>query len=105
MHLRYDEDFIEEAVLLCASGRRKGISPLHVSRFHRERERLYDMLDLDERNTAFFELHLEWFRKWGLEQLLTQTLGEFPLLPKSLSTLVFRKSRGKNDDGTELYVN
>jgi hypothetical protein len=63
------------------------------------------MLDLDERNTAFFELHLEWFREWGLEQLLTQTLSEFPLLPKSLNTLVFRKSRGKNDDGTELYVN
>jgi hypothetical protein len=105
MHLRYDEDFVEEAVLLCTTGRRKGVSSLHVSRFHREREKLYNILEPDERNTAFFQLHLQWFREWGLEQLLTQPLKEFPLLPKWLNILAFRKSRGKNDDGSELYVN
>ena len=26
MHLRYDEDFVEAAVFLCTTGRRKGIS-------------------------------------------------------------------------------
>lgn len=105
MHLRYDEDFVEEAVRLCAGGRRKGIASLHIARFHREREKLYELLDPDERNTAFFALHLEWFREWGLEKLLTEGLKEFPLLPKSLHVLAFRKSRGKNDEGAELYVN
>jgi len=105
MHLRYDEDFVEAAVLLCTTGRRKRASSLHISRFNREREKLYDILDPDERNSAFFALHLEWFREWGLEQLLTAPLKEFPLLPKTLNTLAFRKSRGKHDDGTELYVN
>ncbi|HEY4983536.1 MAG TPA: hypothetical protein VIJ24_00580 [Verrucomicrobiae bacterium] len=129
MQLRYDEDFIEAAVFLCASGRRKsgeqsrsnrfdGIQPfvayetkgcsphpLQIVRFHREREKLYTILDPDERNTAFFRLHLDWFREWGLEKLLTDLLKEFPLLPDKLSVLAVRKTRGKNDEGAELYVN
>ena len=76
MHLRYDEDFVEAAVFLGTSGRRRGISPLQIARFNREREKLYAILDPDERNTAFFRLHLEWFREWGLERLLTDPLKE-----------------------------
>lgn len=105
MQLRYDEDFVETAVFLCASGRRPGIASLQIARFHRERERLYALLDPDERNAAFFRLHLEWFREWGVEGLLTAPLKEFPLLAGALAILAFRKSRGRHDDGAELYVN
>jgi len=105
MHLGYDDDFIEEAVRLCATGRCKGVSSFQIARFNREREKLYDILDPDERNAAFFRLHLEWFREWGLEVVLTKPLAEFSLLSNALKVLAFRKSRGKNDDGAELYVN
>jgi len=105
VHLRYDEDFVESAVALCASGGRPRVPSLQIARFHREREKLYALLDPDERNTAFFQLHLEWFREWGLEDLLRERLAEFPLLPGALTLLAFRKSRGQNDDGAELYVN
>ncbi|NOS69441.1 MAG: hypothetical protein HOP33_05855 [Verrucomicrobia bacterium] len=105
MQLRYDEDFIEAAAFLCASGRRKGVPSLQIARFQREREKLYSILDPDERNTAFFKLHLDWFREWGLEKLITDLLKEFPLLPEKLSVLAVRKTRGKNDEGAELYVN
>ncbi len=105
MHLRYDEDFVEAAVLLCARGRRKSVPPMHVARFNRERDRLYAVLDPDERNAAFFRLHLEWFREWGLEELLIKPLGEFPGLTERLNFLAFRKSRARDDDGAELYVN
>ncbi len=105
MHLRYDEDFVEAAVHLCTTGRRNGVSSLHIARFSREREKLYDILDPDDRNNAFFRLHLAWFREWGIEKLLTDPLKEFPLLPPALKLLAFRKAHGKNDDGTELYVN
>jgi hypothetical protein len=76
-----------------------------MARFHREREKLYSILDPDERNTAFFKLHLDWFREWGLEKPLTDLLQEFPLLPEQLSVLAVRKTRGKSDEGAELYVN
>ncbi len=105
MLLRYDEDLVEAAVQVCATGRGRKIASLQVARFNREREKLYDILDPDERNTAFFKLHLDWFREWGLERRLTEPLREFPLLPESLKILAFRKSRGRSDDGTELYVN
>jgi hypothetical protein len=105
MQLRCDEDFIEAAVFLCASGRRKGVPPLQIARFHREREKLYAILDPVERNAAFFKLHLDWFREWGLEQPLTDVLKEFPLVREQLSTLALRKTTGKSDEGAELYVN
>lgn len=105
MQLRYDEDLIEAAVFLCASGRRKGAPSLQIARFHRERERLYQVLDPDERNTAFFRLHLEWFREWGLEQPLNNALKEFTLLRQRLEVLAVRKTTSKKDEGAELYVN
>lgn len=104
MHLRYEEDLIESTVFLCANGRRADLPALQVRRFHREREKLYAILDPDERNAAFFRLHLEWFREWGLENMLTDLLREFPLLPGALNVLAFRKARGKNEEGAELYV-
>ena len=105
MKLHFDEDLVEGAVFRCAAGKRRGISAFHIARFHREREKLYSILDPDERNAAFFRLHLEWFREWGLESLLSAALGEFPELAKDLTLLAFRKSRGKKDEGAELYVN
>jgi hypothetical protein len=105
MQLRYDEDFVEAAVRLRASGRCGGIPATQIRRFHREREKLYDILDPDDRNAAFFSLHLDWFREWGLEKLLTDPIQEFPLLSSALNILAFRAARGKDDDGSELYVN
>jgi hypothetical protein len=104
MQLRYDEDFVESAVFVCATGKRAGISPMLVRRFHIERERLYKILDPDERNDAFFKLHLEWFREWGLEKFLSKVLSDFPLLAGKLDVLAFRKTRVKNEEGSELYV-
>jgi hypothetical protein len=104
VQLRYDDDFIETAVFLCASGRRQGVSPLQIARFHHEREKLYPILDPDERNAAFFKLHLEWFREWQLEKPLTRLLDEFTSLRSSLDVLAFRKARGRNEEGAELYV-
>lgn len=78
---------------------------MQVARFHAERERLYRVADPDDRNAAFFKLHLDWYREWGLERVLLAVLKAFPLLRERLSVLAVRKSRGKQDEGAELYVN
>jgi len=104
MRLRYDEDFVEAAAFLCASGRRACIPSMQITRFQREREKPYAILDPDERNAAFFRVHLEWFREWGLEKLLTCVLEELPGLRESLDSLAFRKARRKSEEGAELYV-
>ena len=104
MNLRYDDDFVESAVFTAASGKRAGVPSLQIHRFHAARERCYNILDSDERNAAFFKLHLEWFREWQLEKLLLGLLDEYPLLAPALNTLAFRKVRTKKDEAAELYV-
>src|SRR5262249_45491483 len=104
MQIHYDEDLIESAVFVCVSGRRPEIPSLQINRFHRERERLYAILDPDERNTAFFNLHLTWFREWNLERSLTDRLDEFPALRAALTVMAFRRATRRNEEGGELYV-
>lgn len=104
MQLRYDDDFLESAIFLCATGRRAGIPGLQVPRFHHQREKLYSVLDPEGRNAAFFNLHLEWFREWGLEKLLNGFVSEFQLLPPALNVLAWRRARTRSDEGAELYV-
>ena len=105
MHLRYDDDFVEAAVFIAVNGKRPGVPPLQARRYHRERERCYDILDPDERAAAFFRLHLGWFREWDLEKRLLSLVNEYPLLAPALAVLAFRKVRMKKDEGAELYVN
>ena len=97
MQLRYDEDLVEAAVLLSASAARQGLPALQIARFHRQREKLYSILDPDERNSAFFQFHLDWFCEWGLAKLLIESVREFALLQTYLSFLVIRKSRSKGE--------
>lgn len=104
MLLRYDDDFVEAAVFVAAGGGRPGVPSLQIRRFHGARERCYSILDPDERNAAFFKLHLDWFREWGLEKLLLDLASERPLLAPALNTLAFRKVRSKKDEAAELYV-
>jgi hypothetical protein len=104
MQLRYDDNFVEGAVFVFASRQHCGPPPLHVRRFHLAREKLYSILDPDARNTAFFDLHLEWFREWGMEKALVGPADEFPRLRTALGALVFRRARMKRDEGAELYV-
>jgi hypothetical protein len=104
MQLRYDDDFVEGAVFVKANSRSAPVAPRQLRRFHYEREKLYAILDPDERNTAFFKLHLEWFREWALEKTLLGLAAEFPLLREALGALVYRKARVKSDEGAELYV-
>ena len=105
MQIRYDEDFLESAVFLCSSGKVGNISPLQIRRFQRDRERLYKISDPDERNSAFFKLHAEWFREWALDARIDNYVKQFPSLASELTLLAFRKARSKQEEGAELYVN
>jgi hypothetical protein len=104
MQFRYDDDFVEGVVFVHANSKCHAPPALQLQRFHRERESLYVISDLDERNTAFFRLHLGWFREWKLEETLVRLSNEHALLRAALSVLVFRKARVKSDEGAELYV-
>lgn len=103
MRLLFDDDLVEGVVQLCAAGKRAGVPALQIRRFHAERERCYQVLDPDERVTAFARVHLSWFSEWGFETFLTGVTARFPLLAERLTALAFRQARGRNDEGAELY--
>ncbi|MEW6303065.1 MAG: hypothetical protein AB1705_06315 [Verrucomicrobiota bacterium] len=105
MKLLFDEDLVESAVLLCVGGKWPGIPPAQIRRFHAERECVYRVADPDARNAAFYRVHLEWFREWGLEDILASATPHFPQLAAALDSLALRKARNKAEEGAELYVN
>jgi hypothetical protein len=103
MKLLFEDDLVEGVVQLCATGKRPGVPALQIRRFHAERERCYQVLDADERATAFARVQLNWFHEWGVEQSLASVVSRFPGLEAALAALAFRKARGKADEGAELY--
>lgn len=105
MNLLFDDDLVEAVVFRCARGARAGIPSLQTRRFHRERERCYAVLDPDQRNEAFAQVHRAWFREWEFEKRLAGVIANFPLLERSLQVLAFRQARTKSDESAELYIN
>lgn len=104
MELLFDDDLVEAAVFLVATGRGLEVPAAQVRRFHAERERCYAVLDPDARQAAFARVHLEWFREWGLVRPLEAAVGQFPLLAEHLVALAFRKARTHGEEGAELYT-
>ncbi|MCG3146909.1 MAG: hypothetical protein PCFJNLEI_00344 [Verrucomicrobiae bacterium] len=99
MQLHYDAELIEGIVFL--EVRR---SPaLLALRYDRARTKLYD-LPGDEREAAFFQLHLHWFRELGLEDKLRAVLQRFPIITANTATLLVRRTVTKKDEGAELFV-
>jgi hypothetical protein len=105
MNLLFDEELTEAAVFLAASGGWNKLPALQLRRFHIERERLYRILDQDERAEAFARLHLTWFREWGFEQFLAGVIAEHPAVAPALAGFGFRRARRANEEGAELFVN
>ncbi len=104
MNVRYDLDLVEDSVILATTSYRKNIHPFQIRRFQFEREKIYLVLDADERNAAFYNLYLKWFRELDLETSLKKILDEFKILSDALQILAFRKARTKNEEAAELYV-
>ncbi len=104
MKIEYHADFLEAAIDCCLSGRRKGLPALMISRFHVERERVYRLSDVEGREDAFQQLHLKWFREWGLEDTLKRLSDGLDRFAPLLRALTYRKAHGRKDEGAELYA-
>jgi len=103
MRLLYDDDLVEAVVTSSATGVLGSVNSMQIRRFHAERERCYATHDPDERAAGFARMHLSWFVEWGYAERLTRLADPFPQLNGALRALAFRKGRGKNDEGAELY--
>lgn len=103
LRLLLEDDLVEAVLGLATAGQLQSLPPLQLRRFHVERERCYRILDPDQRSEAFARVHADWFNEWGFRKRLEQPVACFPELREALIAVVFRRSRGRHDEGAELY--
>ena len=72
IHLTYAPELIEEAVLMAERN-----APSEALRaFRRERNRVYEIADADQREAGFRSLHQKWFLRLGLHLIVEEIVGE-----------------------------
>ena len=69
--IAYAPDLVEEAVLLAE----RTLAAADARTFRRERNRVYDVADPDQREADFRALHLKWFARLGLHRGIEQAVS------------------------------
>lgn len=104
MQLLFEDDLVEATLGLCLAGRLAGVGAPEIAEFHAARERCYGVGDPIERGAVFARMHLDWFCRWGLRDRLGAAVDRFPAIAEACEAVVFRRCRGRHDEGAELYV-
>jgi hypothetical protein len=94
----FEPALVEEAVLRASVGRRE------ARPFRHERDRLYAVDDMDERERAFQALSLSWFDRLQLGAPVFAALGELPLLAKHCARCVVSAAPRRREEGADLLV-
>jgi hypothetical protein len=97
--IRYEPRFIEDSLLFALHGHER------EREFQRERNRLYGIIDPEERERAFQKLDQQWFTRLGLTGPIERALSEEPLLLSKLGCCLVASAPGRRDEGAELFVN
>jgi len=72
IRLTYAPELVEETVLMAERTAPAG----GLGAFRRERNRLYEIADVDEREAFFRALHQKWFLRLGLHGVIEEMIGE-----------------------------
>lgn len=105
MKVTIDDALIEYLVSSTVINRDKTVHPLQIKRFLFEKDRIYSILDPNDRDAAFSKLYLKWFNEWDLERIFQCAILHFPILKKELSILAFRKVKRASQEGSDLFIN
>lgn len=98
MRLAYDPDLVEEAVLLSEPA----IARADARAFRRERDRVYDIADPDRREAAFRALHLRWFMRLGLHEIVEQVVADCTDVSDRLDEGRVLKAVARREEGADL---
>jgi hypothetical protein len=89
---------IEDSVLRAIAGHADALL------FWKERDRLYENPDSDDREKAFQSLSRSWFSRLCLDKPLREVLALWPILTTSTGRCVLIKARSRKDAGAELFL-
>ena len=93
----YQPQLVEDAVFWALRHRPE------AKRFRREREKLYSLVDEDERNAAFERFHQDWFARLGLDRPLAQALQTWPVVKSRTQRCLVLHARHEKEMGADLY--
>lgn len=96
--VRYDPRLIEEAVLLGLRGHPES------NRFYRERNRLYEIENPEERERDFQQLDRSWFIHLRLAEPIEQAIDEQRSLESSVRYCLVAPAGKKGEEEAELFV-
>lgn len=95
----FEPKLIEETVF-----RAQTRTPL-AREFDAERQRIYEIADIEAREQSFQELHARWFHQLALGHVITQAINEQPLITEQLTACYVVWAVHAKQEGAELYVN
>ncbi|HYB72492.1 MAG TPA: hypothetical protein VED18_03905 [Candidatus Sulfotelmatobacter sp.] len=96
--IEYAPELVEEAVFLAVRGHpREG-------GFRRERDRAYEVRDLEAREAVFRKLHGEWFERLELGRPIVRALEEQPAIAAATQGCRVGPARAREEEGAELFV-
>jgi len=96
--IQYQPQLVEEAVLRAVSG------TANDRPFRRERDKIYDLREEDDRDAAFRHFHLKWFRRLELDAPVHEAYTDWPTLSSETQRTLIVKARAPKEMGAELYV-
>ena len=99
IRLTYAPDFVEEAVLLAE----RTLSTDDARAFRRERNLAYEVVDPDERERAFRDLHFGWFVRLALHDPIEQLVNDCQDIAGRLSQGRVLRAFRHQEEGTDLF--
>ena len=96
--ITYAPDLVEEAVLLAE----RTLPVAGARAFRRERDCLYDLADADRREAEFRALHLRWFARLGLHQVIEETVARRAAMLDHVSGCRVSRAFTQRDEGADL---
>ncbi|OFW16918.1 MAG: hypothetical protein A3F69_05370 [Acidobacteria bacterium RIFCSPLOWO2_12_FULL_66_10] len=98
IRLSYDPELVEEAVMLAESA----MPPEEAGAFRRERDRLYGIVEPQQREAAFRSLHLGWFTRIGLHESIGTVVAAREDLAQRLDEGRVLRAVARNEEGADL---
>ena len=95
---RYDSRLVEEATFLAVDGHPE------EQAFHTERDRVYDLVDLDDRERAFQLYLASWFTRLRLGAPIEQAFAEQPSIAPAVRDCVVGRALKRKEERAELFV-
>ncbi|MDP6111198.1 MAG: hypothetical protein QGG53_04955, partial [Planctomycetota bacterium] len=104
MHIELDPQLLEEVVFREVRRREHAGDQSVFRDYHDRVDALYGLPEDDDRETAFRDVHAEFFDRLGLDQVVRNCLNEFPLLYEKVHRFEFMKALTRKEEGAELFV-